>query len=354
VSEPRVQPRPAQGTPDRSRDWERLRHLTELARSGGLGLLSEADLWELPGLYRKAISDLSLLRSRGESPYVLQELNALCNRAHAVIYRDTLQRRGPGIAAYILYELPRAVRRQARIVLAAAAVLLFFAALGWLHCALQPGLAQRVLGPQLVGSVESSLRAARHDADLGLAAQIPLPVRSTAALAITFNNIGVSVRAFVWGLAGGLPTLLLLGFNGYMLGAIGFLYFNTTPGIAVNLPLYFIAGIAPHGSIELPAICLASAAGMLIGFAWLFPGQRTRGEALRAAAHDAGRLVIACALTLVVAGCLEGYVTPLLPPKGFPVEAWYWLKIATGVLVFSTWLLWLSLGGRRAESAAGE
>jgi uncharacterized membrane protein SpoIIM required for sporulation len=331
---------------DRSRDWERLRFLINRAQGAGLASLDEQELWELPSLYRKAISDLSLLRSTGASPQLLQELNALCNRAHGVIYQGAPKRRGTGIGAYIACELPRAVRRRKWFVIAAGAVMAFFAVLAWLQCLMQPELARTVLSPQMYTAYETQLKSARGQKDLALAAQIPVESRNEAALMITFNNIRVGVVSFVLGLAGGLPSLIILGSNGYMLGAIAYLYFFTPPGIDVNLPLYFIAGVAPHGAIELPAICLAGAAGMLIGFSWLFPGVRTRGEALREASRDAGRMVLACSLTLIVAGSIEGFVTPLNPPTGFPIEAWYWLKIAVGAVVFPCWLAWLWLGGR--------
>lgn len=333
---------------DRNRDWERLRFLTNRAQGSGLGSLDEQELWELPSLYRKAISDLSLLRSTGASPQLLQELNALCNRAHGVIYQSAPQRRSVSFGAYITQELPRAVRRRKWFVIAAGAVMAFFALLAWLQCSSQPALARTVLSPQMLSAYETQLSEARAQKDLALAAQIPKEARSTAAVMITVNNIKVGVLSFVYGLAGGLPSLIIIGSNGYMLGAIAYLYFNTAPGIDVNLPLYFMAGVTPHGAIELPAICLAGAAGMLIGFCWLFPGLRTRGEALREAARDAGKMVLACALTLVVAGSIEGFVTPLNPPAGFPLEAWFWLKIAIGAVVFPLWLAWLGLGGRSA------
>ena len=86
---------------------------------------------------------------------------------------------------------------------------------------------------------------------------------------------------------------------------------------------------------------------MLLGFSWLFPGQRPRGEALRLAARDAGRLVGACTVTLLFAGLIEGFITPLNPPPGLAGELWSELKIGFGVLVFALWLTWLLTGGRR-------
>lgn len=335
-------------------DWEKLRLLVTRVQHASLAALTADELWILPGLYRKTLSDLSLLRTRGASPQLTHELSQLCNAAHAIIYRATASRRGTSLWDFVGTEIPRAVRRRGSYVLASALLMLMFAVLGWLHCLQDRSIAETVLGPRMVGSIEANLTAAREQADLGLAAQIPREQRSAMALMITLNNISVSVRAFAFGIAGGLPTVLIVAFNGYMLGAIGCLYFTSAPGIELNLPLYFIAGIAPHGSIELPAICLAAAAGMLLGFSWLFPGRQRRGSALREAAVDALRLVCGCAVTLLFAGAIEGFVTPLLPPHGIALNVWFYAKIGFGSLVFAVWLVWLMLGGRsRGSLTAG-
>src|SRR5687768_2772003 len=180
----------------RTPEWERLRELLNKARRG-LGALSEAELWELPSLYRRTISDLSLLRSRRGDPQLEQELSHLCNAAHALIYQGRERRRGAGFLRFIGAELPRAVRRRSGYILAAAAVMTVFSVIGWVHARIAPQIAETVLSPQLVAGIETSLRAARHEADFGLAAQIAAEDRNAAAVLITLNNIGVAIRAFL-------------------------------------------------------------------------------------------------------------------------------------------------------------
>ena len=336
---------------ERSADWERLRLILEQISSRGLQSLEEHDLSALPGLYRKALSDLSLFRTRGDNPMLVNQLSGLCNKAHGVIYAKKLGERRMGLAEYIRAELPRAARRCHRLILASAAVMTFCALLGWIHCQLNDEMAKSVLGPQMINQYQTSLQAAHEDADLGLAAQIPREERAGMWLFITSNNIRVGINSFLLGILGGVPALLMMAFNGYMLGAIAFLYFTTPPGLDVNLPLYFIAGVAAHGAIELPSITVAGAAGMKIGFAWVFPGQRARGESLRSAVGDAGKLVVITTLTLLVAGIIEAFITPLSPAEGFQLEFLYALKIAVGILVFSAWLGWLYFGGREGQTA---
>jgi uncharacterized membrane protein SpoIIM required for sporulation len=325
-----------------SADWDRLRELLGKSRSGGPGALSEPELWELPSLYRRTLSDLSLLRTSGSAPQLEHELTRICNAAHALIYRGAAPHTRFNLWRHIAYDLPEATRRNSRMILLCALTMAIFTVIGWAHAELNPQLAESVLGPQMSAGIRTSLKTARESADLGLAAQIEPKDRVAMWLAITLNNWAVSFRAALFGIAAGVLTLLVVAFNGYMLGVVAFIYLHTDPGIPINLPLYFFAGIAPHGSIELPAICVAGGAGMLLGLSWLFPGQRPRGEALRAAASDFWKLVQVCLLTLIVAGLIEGFVTPLNPPAGLPLDYWHWLKICFGLVVDLLWLVWLT------------
>lgn len=337
-----------------TRDWGRLRELLAKAQRGGPGALTEQELWDLPSLYRRAISDLSLLRSGQRDPHLEQELTQICNAAHGLIYRRTAKSGGVNAWQHVAYELPAAVQRNRGFVWLAALAMTLFAVLGFVHAAINPRLAETVLGPRMSAGIQTSLEAAREQSDLGLAAQIKPSERIAAWLQITLNNWGVSFRAALFGIAGGLITFIIVAFNGYMLGVVAYIYMYTSPGIDINLPLYFWAGIAPHGSIELPAITIAGAAGMLLGLSWLFPGQRSRGEALRFALADFWKLVQVCLLTLIAAGLIEGFVTSLYPPRCVPFEVWGWAKIAFGCVVFGLWCVWLSskprLVGTRAAS----
>jgi uncharacterized membrane protein SpoIIM required for sporulation len=309
----------------------------------GLRSLSPGELWEFPSLYRRVLADVSLLRTSGGSPADLQRLNHLCNRAHAQIYSKLpVERHAIRPRDYLLHHLPAAAQRRKAYIFAAAAVLLLFCILGWTHAAVNPGIVEKVMPPQMYRGMQAELATAREQSDLRLAAQIRTEERPAAAIGITLNNVRVAATALTAGIIGGVPTLLVLAFNGYMVGVIGQVYYSTPDVLNVNLPLYFAAGIAPHGGIELPAICVAGAAGMLIGFSWLFPGPLPRGESLRSAVPDALRLLLISALTLLVAGAIEGFLTPLYPPTSVPLSLWFWIKIAFGCLVFVGWLFWLA------------
>jgi uncharacterized membrane protein SpoIIM required for sporulation len=96
------------------------------------------------------------------------------------------------------------------------------------------------------------------------------------------------------------PTVLLVIFNGLMLGAIFAVFAGH--GLGPNLTGW----LAIHGSTELLAICVAGAAGLRLGTALAFPGRVTRMEAMVGAGRTAATAMLGTVVMLAVAGLLEG------------------------------------------------
>jgi uncharacterized membrane protein SpoIIM required for sporulation len=65
-----------------------------------------------------------------------------------------------------------------------------------------------------------------------------------------------------------------------------------------------------HGVVELSCIFIAGGAGLLIGSAMIMPGNLTRADALKTRGMEAVRLMIGVAILLVVAGTIEGFISP--------------------------------------------
>jgi uncharacterized membrane protein SpoIIM required for sporulation len=122
---------------------------------------------------------------------------------------------------------------------------------------------------------------------------------------IISNNVQVTFGAFAAGITAGIGTLLILVLNGVSLGGVLGLY--QSKGI-IKLILAFVA---PHGVLELTAVCIAGGAGFLLAAALLLPGRRTRRRALIENGRRAIRLVAAASVMLLVAGTLEGFVSPI-------------------------------------------
>ena len=91
---------------------------------------------------------------------------------------------------------------------------------------------------------------------------------ATFATYLFTHNSQIAIFAFALGFAFGVPTILLILYNGLMLGA--FFAVFAAKGLAFNLGGW----LAIHGTTELFAITIAGAAGIRIGTAIAFPGPR--------------------------------------------------------------------------------
>jgi len=144
------------------------------------------------------------------------------------------------------------------------------------------------------------------------------------------------MEAFAGGIATlGILTLWAILNNGLMVGALAALF--TGRGFGLD----FWATIAPHGVIELTSIQIAGAAGLQLALAVIAPGRLRRIDALKAAGRRAGVLMIGVAGLLVIAGTIEGFVTPQRTTEVF--------RIGVGVLTAVLLGTYLSLAGRQPD-----
>jgi uncharacterized membrane protein SpoIIM required for sporulation len=144
---------------------------------------------------------------------------------------------------------------------------------------------------------------------------------------IMTNNLTVSFIAFAGGILFGLGAVYSMFFNGLLLGVIG----TACQQHGMSMDLWSF--VAPHGSLELPSIVFAGAAGLRLGHGVLFPGLYRRRDSIAQAGVEASRLVAGIIPLLVVAGTLEGFFSPS--------NAHVWLKFTVGGTLFTLLLLWL-------------
>ncbi len=142
-------------------------------------------------------------------------------------------------------------------------------------------------------------------------------------LGITFNNIKVSFFAFTAGVLLSIGTGLLLFYNGIMLGAFHTFFYQK------GLLLTTLKVVWIHGTLEISAIILAGAAGLVMGNSLLFPGTYKRGESFRTGARKGLKIVLGMMPVFIIAGFLEGFVT-----RHTEMPLWLSSIIIFGSLIF--------------------
>ncbi|HWQ15608.1 MAG TPA: stage II sporulation protein M [Roseiflexaceae bacterium] len=301
--------------------WERLTAILDRSRLGGVAALSAEEIHELGRLYRGVTSDLAVARRDYPDHRVVDYLNGLVARAHGTVYQSRAAR-GQGIRMFFTHTFPRAFRATWGYTLASLLMFLLPALVAFAAAYRDPA-AGAALVPGAEGVIED-IRAGRE-----WWKTINEEGRAASASLIMTNNIRVAIVAFAGGMLLGTLTLWVLVQNGLLLGVVAGA--AQAYGFAGNLWGF----VAAHGVVELSVIFIAGGAGLQLGWSILRPGLLTRRAALVVAARRAMHLLLGCALLLVGAGLIEGFISPAdLPPA-----VKYAVALASGALMYAYLLL---------------
>ena len=319
---------------ERRADWARYADLVNKGRKKGLKRLPEADVRAFGQLYRGMTADLARAQTYGASAGLLSKVRQWTGAGHNLLYR----RRGRAaisIVHWVAKDFPRMARGYWRHILLAS-VLFYGPAVATYVAAIQDPLLGRSIAGQAMLTRAENIEQDNIDAPYLEGESVAGP--DLAAMLMT-NNVGVTFQAFAGGLLAGLGTLLILVFNGVLLGGVLGAFANE--GVLGVI----LAFVFPHGFIELTAICISGGAGFGLGSALLMPGRRTRADALRERGRSFLGLIGGAALMLVVAGLIEGFFSPSSVPA-----VW---KFAFGGTTAVMLVLYFGLAGRRGAPGRG-
>ena len=267
---------------ERQTQWHALEMLVQKVEKKGYRSLSVDELHRLPSLYRAAVSGLSVARAISLDKNLLEYLESLVSRAYICVYGVKPRPRAVTVA-FFKRIFPESVNR------IRAEILVAFLVMG---AGIAVGLSQ--------GDMESYWSVMPDEMAQG---RDPLSTTEELrdvlyggknfsegelgffATTLFTHNARVSILCFALGLALGLPTILLLFYNGLLIGTLASLYADR------NLSIEFWAWLLPHGVTEILACTFAGGAGISLALALIRPGRHGRLHALKRAGREASMVV---------------------------------------------------------------
>lgn len=320
----------------RTSTWQRVEELLAQIERRGIASLDRRQLHELGRLYRACSADLSRARAARMGADITGYLNNLVVKAHNQVYQRRKDR-WTVLGNFLWYTFPALVREHI-LYIGAALALFVLPALAceafvvrdheFAHMELMPG--RPIVSEEMWNMIE-------HGQMWTDSVQDASPLISSE---IAANNIRVALLAFALGITFGLGTVWILCINGMMIGTV------LGACAAYHMDYRLLSFVAPHGVLELSAIFICGGGGLLMGKALLFPGQWSRLDALKRVAKPAMGLFAGCLPILLVAGSIEGFISPRTDVTS---EGKFLVSLATFVCLFL--YLFVPRAERRAEPA---
>ncbi len=317
---------------EREADWIRLEQIVTQMEKGKSRKLDDEDVLALPTLYRTLLSSLSIARENSLDAGLIDYLEGLALRSYFLVY-GTQTSFGRWLREFFGGGWSRAVQSIKLEIWISLFVMIAGTAIGyvlvagdsdWFY-ALVPGNFTDVRVP---GASQEALRGTLFDTEdqdgLGVFAAF-----------LFSNNAQVSILAFALGFAFAIPSILLLIHNMALLGAMVWVFAQR--GLTVD----FVGWLSIHGTTELFAILLSGAAGIHVGRAIAFPGNRSHLAAASAAGKRAALVMAGVIIMLICAGLLEGFARQLINNTA--------ARYAVGGTMLAFWLSYFFLFGRNQK-----
>ncbi|MCY9662398.1 stage II sporulation protein M [Paenibacillus chondroitinus] len=248
-------------------------------------------------LYKTASAHLATLQTHSPADETTVYLNHLVSQAHNTMYKDSLTSSAQ-MKEFFLHYFPSLIQARSLFVGFAFVLFLLGGLLGFLSVWHDPLNLAFIMPGGMADNIDPS-KTADPRGDLHS------PLISTA---IMTNNIRVAVLAFISGITLGIGTVYLMISNGLLVGALAAIYMQSGKSYV------FWAYILPHGIIELTAIFIAGGAGLYMGYRFFVPGPYPRKLRFLESAKESAQLLIGTIPLFIIAGLIEGYITPSTLP----------------------------------------
>ncbi len=274
------------------------------------------DTDEMAAEFIQLTDDLGYAKTFYPQSNVTKFLNAEAAKRYLSIYKNRREETNK-LVVFFKYDVPLAVARHQIVLGICFAIFLFFFFVGFYSAMKDEHFVRQILGDGYVNMTEKNIADGN-----------PFGVYQSGNsflmfLGIMINNISVSFRYYMEGLAFPFFTVQELIRDGVMVGSFDYMFYSK------GLGGLFILTVMIHGTLELSAITIAAASGIILGKSWLFPGTLKRMDAFKSGAKDGIKIIIGLVPVFIVAAFFEGFVT-----RYYRMPIWISISILTASLVF--------------------
>ena len=274
---------------------------------------------ELAERFVEITNDLAFANTFYPKSKTTAYLNGMASRLHQSIYKNKKEE-GNRFLLFWKYELPVLFFQYRRQLLYAFIFFLISSSIGVLSAKYDDTFVRLILGDGYVNMTNENI--AKGDPFGVYKRQGPFSM----FLMIAVNNTYVSLLMFVSGVFFAIGPIFFMLRNGVMIGSFEYYFFSKGLGAESVLVIWI------HGTLEISAIIIACAAGLVLGHGLLFPKTYTRMQAFRRSAKDGTKIALGIVPIIIVAALFEGYVT-----RHTEMPLWLSISILGGSLLFIIW-----------------
>jgi uncharacterized membrane protein SpoIIM required for sporulation len=317
--------------------WEELDKTLSKIENDPLFRLTLENAERLHYLYERTGAGLIKISTFAAEPNLVHSLEALLARAYAELREGRSRKEKLSVRAWLSQTFPQTFRRHFHFFLTSVALTIVGALFGGAAVGFDPDAKAAIAPfPRLLQDPAARVKEEESKVNPVLAHS-----RGQFSAALMTNNIRVSILALALGATWGIGTVILLLYNGIILGAIICDY------VRAGQSVFLMGWLLPHGVIEIPAILIAGQAGLLLGQALIgWNSSEDVSQRLRSIAGSLVTLITGTAILLVWAGLVEAFFSqyhePILP---------YSFKIAFGLAEFVVLVIYLAAAGSRSSAS---
>jgi uncharacterized membrane protein SpoIIM required for sporulation len=259
-------------------------------------------------LYQRTSADLAKVRTFASEPDILRYLESLTARAFCEIHESRERPHRISPLHWFFVTFPRTVRLHIRSLILSLLIMLAGFAFGGVAVSFDSDARDAIIPfANLHGDPSDRVRREENVTEDRLK-----DIKMRGASFYMTHNTKVAVATMAMGITWGVGTVIMLFYNGAMLGAVALDY------VIAGESQFLMAWLSPHGVVEIPAILLAGQAGLILAGALIGWGKRiSLRDRMRRVSNDLLTLIFGVALMLVWAGIIEAFISqyhePVIP-----------------------------------------